>query len=230
MSLITDIYRPTNQSLHTLIFGKSGSGKTFFNKHLITAAIYDPVFFPKNHRFIIIDPKTQEGDYDFLTKPLDGLNPKLVGKSIAENRVTLIFPPYGFTEQIVDYIIQILFDYSENTPDFSATFVLDEAGEIITHNKMPDSIGKLAVQGRSKKLKGVFLNQRPILNRKLDSQVESMYLFDMIDIDADNLMKRWGINYEKWFPKIRQKKHSFLGVNFVENTTQLYEPLELIKK
>ena len=66
---------------------------------------------------------------------------------------------------------------------------------------MPESIGKLAVQGRSKNLKGVFLNQRPILNRKLDSQVESMYLFDMIEIDADNLMKRWAISYEKYFPK-----------------------------
>ena len=228
MTVITDIYQPTNQSLHTLIFGKSGSGKTYMNKHLLMAAISDTKNFPLSHRFIVIDPKTQQGDYDIFADPIDGLNPQETAESLGKNRVTLVWPPYGYTADICDSIIEMLFDLSDEIRGFSATFILDEAGEVISHNSMPDSIGKLAVQGRSKNLKGVFLNQRPILNRKLDSQVETMYLFDMIEIDADNLMKRWGISHDKWFPKIRGKKHSFLGINFVENTEKMFAPIELI--
>jgi len=228
MRLIEAIFQPTNQSLHTLIFGKSGSGKSYFNIHLLKAAISDRISFPKNHRFIIIDPKTQPGDYDQISTPLDGLNPKEIAESISENRVTLIWPDYDNVVEIVEYIIEILFSFADAVSDFSATFILDEAGELITHTTMPKNIGKLAVQGRAKKIKGVFLNQRPILNRKLDSQVESLILFDMIDIDSDNLMKRWGLNYDKWVPKIQEEKHSFLLVHFVNNIEQIFDPIKLI--
>ena len=228
MKIIEALFLPSNQSLHTLGFGKSGSGKSYAIKHLLAAAISDPITFNKNHRFIIIDPKTQPGDYDDLATPLDGLNPKEIADSISENRVTLVWPDYDNVVEIVEYIIEILFSFAQAVENFSATFILDEAGELITHTTMPKNIGKLAVQGRAKRLKGVFLNQRPILNRKLDSQVESLILFDMIDIDSDNLMKRWGLNYEEWVPKIQEKKYSFLLVHFVDNFKQVFDPIELI--
>ena len=226
MTLEEDLFLPSSSSLHTLIFGKSGSGKTYGIRALVMKALPNKKF-GKNHRFIIIDPKVQAGDYDELTDPITDDNIETIAESLNENRLTLVWPSYEFGGQLIDQIIELLFAIADSFPDFSATLILDESGEYITHNSMPNSIGKLAVQGRAKKLKGVFLNQRPILNRKLDSQVQSIVLFDMVTIDMDNLSKRWGINWDIIQGKIMKEQHSFYHKNFMSNKSDFYHAISM---
>lgn len=226
MTLEEDLFLPSNSALHTLVFGKSGSGKTYGIRALIMKALPNKKF-GKNHRFIVVDPKVQSGDYDVLTDPITDDNIETIAESLNENRLTLVWPSYEYAGELIDQIIELLFHISDAFEDFSATLIIDESGEFISHNSMPKSIGKLAVQGRAKRLKGVFLNQRPILNRKLDSQVQSIVLFDMVTIDMDNLAKRWGINWDEIQGKILKEKHSFYHKNFMENTASFFHRIKI---
>lgn len=223
--IVINWLKPDSASLHTAVFGKSGSGKTFLIKNSLYAAIKDEKNFPSYHRFIVIDPKRQGGDFDILAKPIESDDWEEIAESINENRVTVIWPEYSNTQEIIDVVIDILFQYSEIFPAFSATLIIDEAGEVISHQKIPPSIGKLAVQGRSKLLKLVVLNQRPILNRKLDAQLENILLFSQVSIDADNLQKRWGLSLEEIMLKLDAVQYSFYCFNTMKNTRQFYGPL-----
>lgn len=219
--------KPTNSSLHTAVFGKSGSGKTYLIKNSLYSSIKDVENFPSWHRFVIIDPKRQKGDFDILAEPITSDDWEEIAESINENRTTVIWPEYTNTQEIIDVVIDILFQYSEIFPIFSATLIIDEAGEVISHQKIPPSIGKLAVQGRSKLLKLVVLNQRPLLNRKLDAQLEHIVLFSQVGIDADNLQKRWSLSLDEIMVDLDRIQYSFYYFNTMKNTKQFYGPLRI---
>jgi len=223
--------KPSVNSLHTAVFGQSGSGKTFLIKNSVYSAVKDLDNFPSYHRFVVIDPKRQKGDFDILSVPITGDNIDEIAESINENRVTVIWPDYRYISDVIDDTIEILFQlsdiYSADNRAFSATLIIDEAGEVISHQKIPDSIGKMAVQGRAKMLKLVVLNQRPILNRKLDAQLENVILFYQMGIDSDNLSKRWGINIDKWINKLETIQYSFVAYNHLKRTEKLYGPLKI---
>ena len=85
----------------------------------------------------------------------------------------------------------------------------------------------MAVQGRAKMLKLVVLNQRPILNRKLDAQLENVILFYQMGIDSDNLSRRWGINLENWIDNLKNEQYSFVAYNHIKRTEKIYGPLKI---
>ena len=219
--------KPTNSSLHTAVFGKSGSGKTYLMKNSLYSAAKDLKNFPSFHRFIVIDTKRQSGDFDILAEPIVSDDWEEIAESINENRVTVIWPEYRNNLEIIDVVIDIMFQYAEIFPVFSATLVIDEAGEVISHQKIPPSIGKLAVQGRSKLLKLVVLNQRPILNRKLDAQLEHLVLFSQVGIDSDNLQKRWSLSLEEIIQQLDEVQYSFYYFNTMKNSRHFYGPLQI---
>lgn len=227
-SRISDLIKPTKSSLHTAIFGRSGSGKTYFIKNSLYSAIKDLETFPKNHRFIIIDPKNQRGDYDALAEPIIFPDIEEILENINTKRTTVIWPDYDDIQYTIDSTIRILFEMADHQRTFSATLIIDEAGEVISHQKIPPMIGKIAVQGRAKNLKLIVLNQRPILNRKLDAQLEHMILFSMTDIDSDNLRKRWGISFESLDKNLDKTPYSFYHFNVMKNTKKLFGPLKVV--
>ncbi len=219
--------KPSPSSLHTAVFGQSGSGKTFLMKNTIYSAVKDVKNFPSHHRFVIIDPKRQTGDFDILAEPILSDDWEEIAESINKNRTTVIWPDYRNIMETIDTTIEILFQYSEIFPIFSATLIIDEAGEVISHQKIPDSIGKLAVQGRAKNLKLVVLNQRPILNRKLDAQLENIILFSQVGVDSDNLQKRWGLKLEEILKNLNDIQYSFYEYNTLKATGKTFGPLKI---
>ena len=87
MSLkIEELYLPDRKKTGSLWAGTSGSGKTTAVISTLRQAILLPTFGEK-HRFVIVDPKVQTGDYDLLVDPITDLDKVL--KSMSENRVTL---------------------------------------------------------------------------------------------------------------------------------------------
>ena len=56
-----------------------------------------------------------------------------------------------------------------------------------------------------------------------------MYLFNMIDIDADNLRKRWGIDLESIQKTLERNKFSHYFINFPTNERFFNGPIKLIK-
>jgi len=72
MSRITieTLYKPNKKRLGVLWAGTSGSGKTTAVLSTLRQAILDSKKFGELHRFVIIDPKIQKGDYDLLADPI----------------------------------------------------------------------------------------------------------------------------------------------------------------
>jgi Cdc6-like AAA superfamily ATPase len=141
MSLDLDrLYNPNGKQLGTLISGLSGSGKTVATVSSLQQAIKSPDF-GEFHRFIIIDPKHQTGDYDILAKPLTSL--MKAQKSMRKNRVTLFYPNLEYLEEEISFIVDYMFKLSDTDNRTSFTFVLDEAASVITPTQIPESLKKV---------------------------------------------------------------------------------------
>ena len=224
MSLdINRLFNPNGQQLGTLVSGLSGSGKTVATISSLQQAIKSKDF-DENHRFIIVDPKHQSGDYDILEKPVTF---DRVFKSIRKNRVTIFYPNLERIETEVSAVIDYMFAIANNKKDNSFTFVLDEASIMITPTQIPESLKKLVVQGRAKNIKPVFISQRPIVNRWTDSNLSTALFFRILRTDADVLKRRWGVDFDEVSEKLSEKPYSFLHFDLENTEIKLMEPLPL---
>jgi DNA helicase HerA-like ATPase len=227
MSLDLDrLYNPNGKQLGTLISGLSGSGKTVATVSSLQQAIKSPDF-GEFHRFIIIDPKHQTGDYDILAKPLTSL--MKAQKSMRKNRVTLFYPNLEYLEEEISFIVDYMFKLSDTDNRTSFTFVLDEAASVITPTQIPESLKKLVVQGRAKNIKPVFISQRPIVNRWTDSNLSTALFFRILRTDADVLKRRWGIEFEEMADRLQNEPYSFLHFDLETTKIDLMKPLPLPK-
>ena len=233
MSLkIEELYLPDRKKTGSLWAGTSGSGKTTAVISTLRQAILLPTFGEK-HRFVIVDPKVQAGDYDLLADPITDLD-KFV-KSMSENRVSLYWPYYDTfdskeMELDVSVIVNEMFNLADMDPESSFTFVLDEASIIITPNTVPASLKRLSVQGRAKRIIPHYISQRPMTNRWLDANMTNLFLFRTLPVDSDNLTKRYGIDFVQTDEKIREKPYSFVRFNLESASLKAYNPVPLPKK
>tara|TARA_R110000823_G_scaffold274141_3_gene393103 strand:+ start:290 stop:1048 length:759 start_codon:yes stop_codon:yes gene_type:complete len=233
MSLkIEDLYLPDRKRLGTLWAGTSGSGKTTAVISTLRQAILSPKF-GEFHRFIIVDPKVQNGDYDLLVDPITDIDK--VFKSMDKERVTLYWPYYEefdtkTIENDISLIVDEMFKLADSEPRATFTFILDESSIVITPTRVPPSLKRLAVQGRAKGIIPSFISQRPLTNRWLDANLSNVLLFRMLPVDSDNLSKRWGLNFEESDAKIREKPYSFLRFSLEDISITQINPVELPKR
>tara|TARA_R100001594_G_scaffold62118_3_gene96416 strand:+ start:1338 stop:2066 length:729 start_codon:yes stop_codon:yes gene_type:complete len=218
------LYNPNGQQLGTLIAGLSGSGKTVATISSLQQAIKSSKF-GESHRFVIIDPKHQTGDYDLLAKPTTSF--KKATKSIRKNRVTVFYPQLEFLVEEVSALIEYVFSLSANSPETSFTFILDEASILITPTQIPDSLKKLVVQGRAKNIKPVFISQRPIVNRWTDSNLSTALFFRILRTDADVLKRRWGVDFDFMADQLLERPYSFMLFDLETTEMKLMNPLPL---
>jgi len=149
---------------------------------------------------------------------------------MAEERVTLYWPYYEEfddkrLEQDISAIIDEMFSMVESEPKASFTFILDEASIVITPTHVPSSLKRLSVQGRAKRIMPVYISQRPLTNRWLDANLSNVILFRMLPVDADNLSKRWGVDFAEADAKIREKPYSFLRFDLEEVSLSAINPV-----
>jgi len=224
---LKDLFHSDGKKLGSLFAGQSGSGKTVAVVSTLRSAILSKEF-GEYHRFIIIDPKRQVGDYDLLADPERDLDKFL--EKIATERTTLFYPNLEFIEEDVSAIVDRVFDLSDMEPKSTYTLILDESSILITSTKIPLSLQRLAVQGRAKRIIPIWISQRPIVNRWTDANLSSMFLFRTLQVDADNLSKRWGINFEEASQIINEKPYSFIWFNLENLTTSNMDPVPLPKR
>ena len=227
MSLTLErLYHPDGKHLGALVAGLSGSGKTTAIISTLQQALKMKTF-GEYHRFIVIDPKTQYGDYDKLAEPIYDMDK--VMKSIRKNRITVFYPSIDYLQDQVEFLIDYMFSLADAEPKTSFTFVLDEASILITPTKIPQQIKRLAVQGRAKKIKPVFISQRPIVNRWTDANLSTLLLFNTLPVDYDTLSKRWGVDFHKIGENVREQEYSFLWFDMEKATFKQMQPVELPK-
>ena len=227
MSLTLErLYHPDGKHLGALVAGLSGSGKTTAIISTLQQALKMKTF-GEYHRFIVIDPKTQYGDYDKLAEPIYDMDK--VMKSIRKNRITVFYPNIDYLQDQVEFLIDYMFSLADAEPKTSFTFVLDEASILITPTKIPQQIKRLAVQGRAKKIKPVFISQRPIVNRWTDANLSTLLLFNTLPVDYDTLSKRWGVDFHKIGENVREQEYSYLWFDMEKATFKQMQPVELPK-
>ena len=227
MVSIKELYKPNRKRLGTLWAGTSGSGKTTAITSTLRQAILSPSF-GEYHRFVIVDPKIQHGDYDRLSEPITSLDRCL--QSISTERVSLYWPSYEvFDEKVIESDISIIvnemFTLSDAEPKSSFTFVLDEASIVITPHTVSQSLKRLSVQGRAKGILPVYVSQRPLTNRWLDANLSNLMLFRMTPVDADNLSRRWGLDFSDLDSRIRSKPYSFLRFSLETTDVSYISPV-----
>ena len=218
------MYNPDGRELGVLVSGTSGSGKTTAVISTLQKAIKSKEF-GESHRFVIVDPKHQGGDYDLLGDPMFDLDK--VKKSVRKNRVTVFYPDLDNLEREVEGLVNYIFKLANGQSSF--TFVLDEASALIEGNKIPNGLKRVAVQGRAKRIKPVFLSQRPIMNRWTDANLSSGLFFRILPVDADTLKRKFGIDFEEMSSKINDKPYSFIFLDLETAKLQMMEPLPLPK-
>ena len=232
MSLTHEILMPDGKRLHTLVCGQAGSGKTFFIERLLESAVSDPRFGPK-HRFVLIDPKHEAFTKIRVPRRYSSLLDRAVARLKGErrtmrvrprsswspsrfrsDRVVVIHPDIEALPDVVSEVVDELFRQSAD-PQFSATLVLDEAAVLIEPQRILPAIKRLATQGRSRRLRGVFASQRPLSNRWLDGQVSDFILFSLgLPQDSEMLKKRWGVDLDEFRGPLSYRQHSWLRVRF----------------
>jgi hypothetical protein len=219
------LYHPDGKHLGSLFSGLSGSGKTTAVLSTLQAAGRSKAF-GKMHRFVIIDPKAQGGDYDLLAEPV--FDVEKATESIRKKRFTVFWPELEYIESDVEQIVDFMFKTSDQHPETSFTFVLDEASTLITPSKIPPGLKRVAVQGRAKRIKPIFISQRPIVNRWTDANLSNMILFRTLPVDADTLKKRWGVDFVQADESL-QTPYSFLWFDLEMAKIRIMEPVPLPK-
>ena len=227
MSLTLErLYHPDGKHLGALVAGLSGSGKTTAVISTLQQAMKNKKF-GEYHRFIVIDPKTQHGDYTMLGEPIYDL--EKATKSIRKERMTVYFPNLDMLQEEVSYLIDYVFAIADSEPKSSFTFILDEASILITPTKIPPSLKRLSVQGRAKKIKPIFISQRPIVNRWTDANLSTLLLFNTLPVDYDTLSKRWGVDFHKIGESVREIDYSYMWFDMEKGTSKLMKPVDLPK-
>ena len=229
---IEHLYQPNRKRLGVLWAGTSGSGKTTAVISTLRQAILSPKF-GEFHRFVIVDPKVQRGDYDLLADPVTTLDAALA--SMQKERVTLYWPDYPEFDQAtlewdISRVVDEMFDLSQSKDEPTFTFILDEASIVISPTRVPPSLKRLSVQGRAKGIIPPFLSQRPLTNRWLDANLSRVMLFRMLPVDADNLTKRWGVDFVSADERIREKPYSFIHFDLENASIQNMNPVPLPKR
>jgi len=228
---IEELYKPNRKRLGILWAGTSGSGKTTAVISTLRQAILSPKF-GEFHRFVIVDPKVQRGDYDLLSPPITNLSDAL--RSMNKNRVTLYWPDYEefdqkTLEEDISVIVDEMFNLSQSKDEPTFTFVLDEASIVISPTRVPPSLKRLSVQGRAKGILPHFVSQRPLTNRWMDANLSRVMLFRMLPVDADNLTKRWGVDFVEADETIRKKEYSFIQFDLEDASIRRMNPVPLPK-
>tara|TARA_B100001750_G_scaffold247523_1_gene273592 strand:+ start:1505 stop:2251 length:747 start_codon:yes stop_codon:yes gene_type:complete len=229
---IDSLYKPNRKRLGVLWAGTSGSGKTTAVISTLRQAILSNSY-DEFHRFVIIDPKVQRGDYDLLTAPVSTLEDAL--GSMQKERVTLYWPDYPEFDQAtlemdISAIVDEMFELSKSKDEPTFTFILDEASVVISPTRVPPSLKRLSVQGRAKGILPHFISQRPLTNRWLDANLSRVMLFRMLPVDADNLTKRWGVDFISADERIREKPYSFIHFDLETATIRNMNPVPLPKR
>jgi hypothetical protein len=205
------------------IFGVSGSGKTYMTAQMLNATKSDPNFGPL-WRGIVFDVK-HEG-YADLVETVDTTTDEAISTILDENRIAVVHADIETAQSELDSMIEWLFDTAQRLPDFSATLILEESSTFITPTKVPDSIKRMATQGRSLGLSLILANQRALSNKWTDTQSTSITMFRLAIPDRKLLHDRWGIKADELDQKLAEKKFSFAHYDLEDLSLKYFSPIE----
>ena len=207
------------------VYGISGQGKTVFLCENLRQAARRADFSPL-HRFVVFHVR-HEG-YETLAPPVSTSNRAI--RNLKKDRLAVIHPEIETARFELDELIGWMFDAAQMNPDFSATLVLEESSTFIgtSVGSIPQSIKRMATQGRSLNLTLILVNQRALSNKWTDTQSTSITMFRLARPDGRMLFERWGVDSEAMDSRLKERRFSFAHLD-LENPDELsfYSPIEI---
>ena len=229
---VKDLYLPDGKSLHKVVVGQSGSGKSVFLEHGAKAFLKqntDP-----NFRMVYFSPKN-EGFTDLLKKDrrkrIQGLVydvPSML-KSMEKNVLTVFYPDSAELELTMDETIDALFDLRDANEDLKTTLVIDDAQVFLSSRKRAsDAQNRLALLGRSRKINAIYVSHALILNKALEAQVDSLFFFTLpAKVHWKSGEERYGFNPESYVEPLREVPYSFVSFDVRSGSARLMNPVSL---
>lgn len=228
--MIDDLFYPTGKSLHKLVVGQSGSGKSYFLEAGAGAFIKnntDPnfrmvYFSPKNEGFIDLLPK------DRKKRPIGIVDsPEGMVRNMEKNTLTVFYPEAAELEYTMDDTINALFDMKDANPDLKTTLIIDDAQVFLSSRKRAsDAQNRLALLGRSRHLNAIYVSHALILNKSLEAQVDSLFFFTLpAKIHWKAGEERYGFNPEPYVEPLRSVDYSFVSFDVKKGKARLMNPI-----
>lgn len=212
-----------NKSLNVVLWGQAGSGKTVFVE--TTLKQYLKQSKDKNERIVYISPKN-EGFEDYeLVVNIDDLP-----QAISKNRVVRFYPQdMAYLEQDVDETIDLVFRMQQKNPKSTYVIVLDDAQVFLSSRKAASpQLKRLALTGRSRGIRGIFIAHNIVLNRELEGQVDLLVGFSNPNPTYyKQSIERFEFDPEPFNEPMRQRPYSFVWYDMRTKEPVLMAPLEL---
>ena len=220
--MLDDLYLPDQKRLTTTLWGRAGSGKSYFIKKTISAFLRHND--DENLRVLYICPK-QEFTYPKV-RPTTLFQ---LQKSLRKERLTILYPDPTFFDAETDAAVDLMFALREaNDENFKGIMIIDDAQLILDSRKAASSsMKRLVLTGRSKGIRAVLVAHSPVVNKLMEGSTEHLLMFNMPYVNAyGDAKKRFGIDLEPLQEQIAQTEYSFAWVDLVKGTTRLMNPIE----
>ena len=212
-----------NKSLNVVLWGQAGSGKTVFVE--TTLKQYLKQSKDKNERIVYISPKN-EGFEDYeLVVNLDDLP-----QAISKNRVVRFYPQdMAYLEQDVDETIDLVFRMQQRNPKSTYVIVIDDSQVFLSSRRgASPQLKRLALTGRSRGIRGIFIAHNIVLNRELEGQVDLLVGFTNPNPTYyKQSIERFEFDPEPFNEPMREKPYSFVWYDMRTKEPVLMAPLEL---
>lgn len=229
---LDDLFTPTGKSLHKVVVGQSGSGKSVFLETGAKAHLkqnkdpdYRMIYFsPKNEGFVDLLPKDRRKRPVGLVRSVEGML-----KSVEKNRLTVFYPEIDGLDYTIDDTINALFDMKEVNPKMKATLIIDDSQVFLSSRKSAsDAFRRLALLGRSRELNAIYVSHGLILNKTLEGQVDNLIFFTLpASVHWKAGEERYGFDPEPFVEPLKQTPYSFVIFDVRTAKSTLMQPILL---
>ncbi len=220
MGMLKELYRSDEKRLNCIIAGMPGSGKSFFIEHTLKQYLQKSRL--KNERFVYITPKN-ESILGMEITPMDKFE-----KAFSKERIVVLAPEMEDLEADVDYIINHVFEVREVNEDMTAVVIIDDSQIFLeSQGKVTPAIKRLALTGRSRGIRGIFVSHTMILNKKLEGSVQYILNFTLPQpMFFKDAVKRFGFDPEPHQEELRKTEYGYIWHDVFKGETRLMQPLD----
>ena len=214
------LYKPDGKRLTSMIVGRPGSGKSYFlNK---TLSEFCKQNTDENWRLVYVCPKQEMSLMGEPPIPVDRLE-----RHLRKNQVAVVYPDPHWVEGEVEYVIDLLFAIGQANPDFSSTLVVDDAQVFLSSRRQAsEQFRRLALTGRSKGIRAVFVSHSMIFNKDLEGSTSFIVNFTLpVKLFHKDAMLRYGFDFEPYAQPLSDVEYSFVMFDVTKARARLYQPI-----
>lgn len=227
---INELFIPSGKSLHKVVVGQSGSGKSFFLEAGAKAQLkqnddanFRMIYFsPKNEGFVDLLPKDKKKRPVGLVSDVEGML-----KTMERQTLTVFYPDPSGLEETMEETINSIFDMKEINPEMKCTLIIDDAQVFLSSRKQAsEGFRRLALLGRSREINAIFVSHGLILNKTLEGQVDSLYFFTLpAKVHWKAGEERYGFNPEPYLDELRSTPYSFVAFDVRTTSAKMFSPI-----